>query len=382
VKITDFGLVLLAADAAASSRLTAVGTALGTPVYMAPEQFSGGEVDQRADIYALGATAFHLLDGQPPFDATTLWQLISQKTKDGPPRLDELSAKISPASVELLAAMMAHDPSTRLRGYEELLQRIDRLPALLANTVPRFEAKTMPVPVASPTKTSPTSKRRRWYVAALIALLLLVAAGVLAGHWLPDFFAFRPLRPMMVASGNVQNLFDGVSLNGWQILAGSWTPARDTDKSNVLTGRGIIRRSLPSWPNYRVSFGIDLHHATSVDVLFGLTSGNSISPAGLALRLSPREVFLARRSKDGAEMEPLSPTLTLSASSDSDDGPVYREVRLERQGIAWWVYYDQKLVGSLPVVESEFTDFRLMVEPGPAIFVDIEVVELVQPQRE
>jgi serine/threonine-protein kinase len=63
VKIIDFGL----ATTAMGEGLTATGTMLGTPLYMAPEQVRGKNVDARSDIYALGALAYHLVCGRPPF---------------------------------------------------------------------------------------------------------------------------------------------------------------------------------------------------------------------------------------------------------------------------------------------------------------------------
>jgi len=63
VKIIDFGL----ATTAVGDGLTATGAMLGTPHYMAPEQVRGKPVDARTDVYALGALAYHLVAGRPPF---------------------------------------------------------------------------------------------------------------------------------------------------------------------------------------------------------------------------------------------------------------------------------------------------------------------------
>jgi len=65
VKITDFGLASLADR----SKLTKTGTTLGTPAYMAPEQLEGGEVDRRADLWALGCVLYEMLTQKTPFDA-------------------------------------------------------------------------------------------------------------------------------------------------------------------------------------------------------------------------------------------------------------------------------------------------------------------------
>ena len=69
-RLTDFGLAKLQEDDAAS--LTASGALLGTPAYMAPEQANGTKrlVDERTDVYCLGATLYHMLTGPPPLRAT------------------------------------------------------------------------------------------------------------------------------------------------------------------------------------------------------------------------------------------------------------------------------------------------------------------------
>src|SRR5439155_135745 len=71
VKVTDFGLSRLVAADQQPLNLTQSGVALGTPLYMAPEQVQGKPIDHRTDVYALGATCYHLLAGQPPFGGAT-----------------------------------------------------------------------------------------------------------------------------------------------------------------------------------------------------------------------------------------------------------------------------------------------------------------------
>ena len=80
--ITDFGLAKRA-DAEASS-LTASGTVLGTPSYMAPEQAVGGQVGPAADVYSLGAILYQLLTGRPPFRAPTVAETIAQLIEQEP----------------------------------------------------------------------------------------------------------------------------------------------------------------------------------------------------------------------------------------------------------------------------------------------------------
>ena len=71
VKITDFGVARLI-----DTEATSAGLAIGTPAYMAPEQVRGESVDGQSDIYALGATLFHMLTGRLPFVAEQMGALL------------------------------------------------------------------------------------------------------------------------------------------------------------------------------------------------------------------------------------------------------------------------------------------------------------------
>ena len=79
---------------------------------------------------------------KPDSSIARAWQLLAEKTRGDLPRLGELAAKVSPASIELIAAMMAHDPAARVGSYEELLQRIDLLPLSSPAPAGLAEAKT------------------------------------------------------------------------------------------------------------------------------------------------------------------------------------------------------------------------------------------------
>ena len=89
--VTDFGIakaIALSKTEAPGGTLTQVGTSLGTPGYMAPEQAVGDEVDARADLYAWGVMAYELLTGKHPFaDKTTEQQLIAAHIAEKPKSL-------------------------------------------------------------------------------------------------------------------------------------------------------------------------------------------------------------------------------------------------------------------------------------------------------
>jgi serine/threonine protein kinase len=125
VKVGDFGLAKIV-NADRSEVTSASGPAsrgiIGTPEYMAPEQMQPGEqLDARADIYALGTIAYHMLGGRPPFTGN-ITQLIAQKLTQAPPPLSSLRSDISgqlEASIMKALAKDANDrPSSASEWFE------------------------------------------------------------------------------------------------------------------------------------------------------------------------------------------------------------------------------------------------------------------------
>jgi len=139
VKIADFGLSILADDQQAGhERLTSASVHVGSPTYMAPEQLESGEIQHSADIFALGATAWHMLAGRAPLQGSGLRQLIMQRLTQPTDAIDRHASQVSPATVELLHDMLRIDASQRIAEYSVLLRRIDQI---LANTEPTSATK-------------------------------------------------------------------------------------------------------------------------------------------------------------------------------------------------------------------------------------------------
>jgi serine/threonine-protein kinase len=109
VKIIDFGL----ATTAVGDGLTATGAILGTPHYMAPEQVRGKPVDVRTDIYALGALAYHLVCGRPPFTGDNPIAIGFAHITEPvlPPR--QLRKDVPPALEAAILAALAKAPEDR-----------------------------------------------------------------------------------------------------------------------------------------------------------------------------------------------------------------------------------------------------------------------------
>jgi len=116
VKIVDFGIARLEGGTMA----TRTGELLGTPGYMAPEQFSGAVVDHRVDQWAAGVILYELVVGRRPFDAATVSALIYQIVHTAPPPVDAAGAGVSPALSGVLARVLAKDPEQRFADLEAL----------------------------------------------------------------------------------------------------------------------------------------------------------------------------------------------------------------------------------------------------------------------
>ena len=117
IKLLDFGLAKLAAERADVDRRaerTQSGVAIGTPMYMSPEQMRGPDVDHRTDIYALGCVAYELVLGVPPFaHARTVPELYAAHLHESPPLPRSIWPEIPPQLDLALFAMLAKDPAHR-----------------------------------------------------------------------------------------------------------------------------------------------------------------------------------------------------------------------------------------------------------------------------
>ncbi|HSD88757.1 MAG TPA: protein kinase [Kofleriaceae bacterium] len=126
VKVLDFGLAAGEAGVPATGPIAQT-SLVGTPLYMAPEQARSEPVDFRADIYALGATLFHLVAGEPPFKADSLDELFTLHATAARPGVRRRgAARTSIAAIDaLVARMMAPNPADRFASYDELIRALE-----------------------------------------------------------------------------------------------------------------------------------------------------------------------------------------------------------------------------------------------------------------
>jgi tetratricopeptide (TPR) repeat protein len=172
--VTDFGI----AKAISASRtspggegLTQLGTSIGTPAYMAPEQAAGDpDTDHRADVYAFGCLAYELLAGRPPFQGLAPHKLMVAHLNERPEPVRSLRPDTPDALATLVARCLEKDPDARPQHAVELLQALD------AATTSGAGRDAIEVP-----------SRRRVPLGRALALVALVARAAMIVLGLPDW---------------------------------------------------------------------------------------------------------------------------------------------------------------------------------------------------
>jgi serine/threonine-protein kinase len=143
VKLADMGLARETSDIKAAKHEQ--GKAFGTPYYIAPEQIRGlVDIDGRADIYALGATLFHMVTGRVPFEATAPAEVMRKHLKEPLVPPDHINTALSAGISEVIEVMMAKERDERYRTMEEVITDLQAVregrPPLLARQKFNVEA--------------------------------------------------------------------------------------------------------------------------------------------------------------------------------------------------------------------------------------------------
>jgi WD40 repeat protein len=158
--------------ATGSGGLTVAGSVMGTPGYMPPEQASGADVDERADVYALGAILYHLLGGGEPYATTS--QTLEEVLAGPPRRLGELEPELPHDLVTIIEKAMAREREARYRTAVELAEDLRRFQTGQLVVAHRYSRRELVIRFIG--------RHRTTFTAALVALI--AGAAILA-------FSFR-----------------------------------------------------------------------------------------------------------------------------------------------------------------------------------------------
>ncbi len=178
--VTDFGIakaIAAAAEGPAGATLTQLGTAVGTPAYMAPEQAAGDPAtDHRADIYAFGCMAYELLAGRAVFPDLAPHKLLVAHMTEIPTPISELRLDCPPALASLVMQCLAKSPAARPASATELLQRLDTTTSGAGAVMPGILIGGRPM----------LWRALGIYVAAFIGVAIVARAAIIA-IGLPDW---------------------------------------------------------------------------------------------------------------------------------------------------------------------------------------------------
>ncbi|HEX5634994.1 MAG TPA: protein kinase, partial [Gemmatimonadales bacterium] len=160
-----------AVSAAGSDQITTVGMALGTPTYMSPEQAMGEtDLDHRADIYSVGALAYELLSGRPPFEKTTAQQLLSAHVLEKPEPPSTHRPEIPPGLSQLVMRCLEKEKEQRWQSAEAMLEPLEIAGTPSGGITPTF---TRPIPAVK----AKTGGRTLWLGLGVAGLALAAALG-------------------------------------------------------------------------------------------------------------------------------------------------------------------------------------------------------------
>ena len=169
--LSDFGIARML-ERGPTPGLTGAGFGVGTPEYMAPEQWEG-KAGPASDIYALGAVLYELVTGRPPYTADTPAAVLVKQVTEPVPRPRDLVPDLPELAEQALFTALAKDPANRYRTMDEFAAVIEQL------SRPPTPAVVIPAPPVAPG----TRRVWPWYLGGLALLVIAaVAIGMLRGE--------------------------------------------------------------------------------------------------------------------------------------------------------------------------------------------------------
>ncbi|MAT15145.1 MAG: hypothetical protein CMJ46_07725 [Planctomyces sp.] len=410
VKIADFGLAFLAEQGEDRTRLTSENSTIGSPHYLAPEQLEHDTFDHRVDIYALGATLYHLVTGEAPFAAKSLNQILALKVAGKPRPVAELNPDVSSETIDFIDHMMALDPEERFSDYGDLWRRCAELmnraspsgshsdtillgrgayqTAVNQATTGNVLDDTVLIGAEPSISTNASKRKRRSIYAVTMVAAILVGWGGYSWYRTPRV---APVPQMLKLADNY--LFLGKSLDGWQIEGGYVHPADGTEGEQflVVEDGGIINTRLCDFlggdngsrencpDHYMVELVADVAEAESALIVFAETAGED----HWAIRLNSTAKELLHVPASIERQREWIVLDSIASATMNEPAPVH--LKLFRDQQYWFIYGDGRLWFVIPLDETKPQDealLRLAALGGPVRFSDILAAELIAPEAD
>jgi serine/threonine protein kinase len=232
VKIADFGI----ARAAETTRLTQMGSVLGTAAYLSPEQALGEEVTASADLYSLGCVLYELLTGRTPYVFSTLPELVVKHREETITPVRELRPDVPERLEAAVMHALARNPDYRPESAAALAEELAiaspepptrPLPTAIGTQATEVLATQAPTRVQGPTRRARPRRalpgdRRLWLALAGIAVAVAIVIGLALGsdggssgtqQPAPNTPAVEPVPPASDAEGTARNFADWLREN-------------------------------------------------------------------------------------------------------------------------------------------------------------------------
>jgi len=196
--VADFGVAKAVQESTGKTALTSMGVALGTPAYMAPEQATADpSTDHRADIYAVGALAYEMLAGRPPFTAPTVQAVLAAQVTTQPDPVTKYRDSVPPALAALVMRCLAKHPADRWQSANEILEQLEQMMTPTGGITPTASAPYDAVAVAAARRARPLRVAALFVAASAVVLGLVYVVRQLLG--LPDWVL--PSAAVLLAVG-------------------------------------------------------------------------------------------------------------------------------------------------------------------------------------
>ena len=346
VKVADLGLARVSERDAG---MTQMGQAVGTPHYMAPEQVRGeADVDIRADLYALGATLFHMVTGRPPFTGSCNVEIMTSHLKNPVPMANEVNPNVSPECAKLIAKLMEKKREDREQTPQKLRKRIDAMlvgstvvdqtPLASPQPVPRAHAhgsKAAPgkheakshaqqsLPRVAPQRPGELTKRTNWIVSGVAGIVIIVGLIVVCmdGKSAPAPSGVSPSpTPLVPAQGETRPAPSQVNTNA------KTSKAPEVDAPPAVTSPAS---------GFDITGGEDIHESIArgkLDETERLNKAGKLTPAELQARyreLTESSLHGTRAATEAAvrlkKLPPLPPSPVAATTANSNAKGVWWE---------------------------------------------------------